>query len=422
VLAVLVLLGVGWALVRGSGSAQGGVAVSRMAGRVERIRGLRFVRLPVVHLVPEATIRSIVARELPTRELGPAASDFAGQVPGGAIPVVERLEALELLGAVPVGTTLGQVLFGGGEDPGGLFEPRTGVIYVRREYGSRPLGGEEGVLTHELTHALEYQHRLHPGGRVRGFDQLEAGRALIEGPAVLVQYLYASRYLGFHGTLRRFLAVFSEEARRLLHLPRVLLADAVFPYVDGALFVQRLQRSGGWAAVSRAERQPAPATQSVLTASQPAERDPTFDVAKILGGSWQAEPRQRFGDYDTGALLAPGSLTPSSSLLDLWRGGSLQLWNDLEADKVTRCRRPCAAHFVMLASWRWAKPSTAEAAAGDLRRALAPILTTTRMSPVRTRLGSTVAITSTDRVTTIVVAPTTTLTAALAAVTRRRAR
>jgi hypothetical protein len=416
VLAAIVLSGVGWALARGSGS---GLAVGRVAARVEQIRGLRFVRLPTVRLVSEAQIRAVVARVLPVSLLGPAASDFTRPEPASAVPVVERLEALELLGAVPTGTTLGQVLFAAGEDPGGLFEPRTGVIYVRRASGGK-LGGEESVLAHELTHALEYQRHLHGAQRFRGFDQLEASRALIEGPAVLVQYFYARRYLGYHGALSQFLAVFSREARRVVRAPGVLLADAVFPYVDGALFVERLLSSGGWSAVSRAEREPPSGTQSILLGNRSGENDPKFDVANILGSGWLAEPRQTFGDYDTASLLAPGSLMPSPSLVDLWRGGSLQVWNDLGAANVTRCRRPCAAHFVLLASWRWARSSVAKAAANDLRRLLAPAFTGSVAGRGRlmTRLGSSVVITATHLATTIAMAPRPALANALAVANR----
>jgi hypothetical protein len=58
---------------------------------------------PVVHLVSGAEILAIVARQLLAREVGSAASDFVGVVPASLVPVAERLEMLELLGAAPVG-------------------------------------------------------------------------------------------------------------------------------------------------------------------------------------------------------------------------------------------------------------------------------------------------------------------------------
>jgi hypothetical protein len=106
--------------------------------------------------------------------------------------VIERLEALELLGAAPEGTTISEMLFGANTDPGGLFDPRAHAVYIRRG----TVKGEIDVLSHELTHALELEHgarRATPAGD-SPFDSLEAQRALIEGSATLVQYLYAARY------------------------------------------------------------------------------------------------------------------------------------------------------------------------------------------------------------------------------------
>ncbi len=125
---VVVALGGGiWLLVRSSGSGRRELSVGQVAARVEQIRGLRFVRLPTFEVVSDATLRAIIARELPPREVGAAASDFVRRVPGGELALIERLEALELLGAAPVGTTIAQILYGA-VDPAGLFDRRSGEI------------------------------------------------------------------------------------------------------------------------------------------------------------------------------------------------------------------------------------------------------------------------------------------------------
>ncbi len=91
-----------------------------------------------------------------------------------------------------------------------------------------------------------------------------AGRSLVEGPAMLVQYLYARRYLAFRGALNQFLQRFRASADRQLHLSGILLADAVLPYVGGAPFVAHLVASGGWSAVSAAELRPPASTAELL--------------------------------------------------------------------------------------------------------------------------------------------------------------
>jgi hypothetical protein len=288
------------------------------------------------------------------------------------------------------------------------IDPRSGAIYIRRRLGSG-VTGEESVLAHELTHALEYQSHLQSAGSEEAinFDQLEADRALVEGPAVLVQYRYAEQYLGFRGTLGTFLALFGRAARRALRLPRVLLADALFPYVDGTRFVSRLYDAGGWRAVDEAERSRPMTTQIVLTGRRSLAKGLGQNDRQALGRTWQAEPSQSIGAYDTAVLLTPGSLDRAESLVRFWRGGSLRLWNDVAARRVTRCRRPCAAHFALLARWQWASASVAKSVARDLRSLLLPVglRSLGRGRVFKTRLGSYVVISARHSVTTAAFAP-----------------
>jgi len=113
-----------------------------------------------------------------------------------------------------------------------------------------------------------------------------------------------------------------------------------------------------------------------------------------------AEPSQTFGDYDTAALLTGGVPVASSPLLRLWHGGYLQLWQNLRSARVGSCRRPCAGHYALLASWRWADAATARAVAAQIRRSLS-----STPDGLRTRLGSARAVTAEGRVATIALAP-----------------
>ena len=406
--------------VSGCGSA-GGLPVDRVAKRVEQIRGLRLSHLPRVRVVGQAALLAVLNRLLPPRLVGPGASDFVGRVSVAEVPVIERLEALELLGTVPEGTTIGQMFFGASTDPGGLFDARSNTVYVRQ--GAR--SGELDVLAHELTHALEFQHGLHsprPAG-TSSFDGLEADRALIEGSATVVQYLYATRYLGFRGDLRAFVDQLRANALREVHLPRLLLAQALFPYTDGALFVDRVRRTGGWVGVTALERDPPPTTQTILGVKARRAVVPPIDTRGILAPAWRPLPLAPIGDLDTALLLSPGALDAPAPLTRSWRGGSLQLWQNLLAAHVQRCQRPCAGHYTLIARWAWTSPAAASLAAEDLRHSLAKILVAPPGGSghpiLRTRLGSDASITSTGNTTTVVLSPNAALTAALTARNQR---
>jgi hypothetical protein len=414
VLAVAALVAIAGVLA-GCASSRGDLPIRLVASRVAHIRGLPFSNLPPVKVVREADLLMFVARRLPSRLVGPAASDFVRKVPGAELPVIERLEALELLGATPVGTTIGEMLFGASRDPGGLFDSRSDTVYVRRG----PVRGEKDVLAHELTHALEFQHHTHGlTGATSQFDDVEAQRALVEGPAVLVQYLYARRYLGFTGDLRAFVDQIRRQAVREIHLPRFLLAESLFPYTDGTLFVDRVLRTAGWAGVTDSERKPPDSTEAILGA--PAQRvvTPRIAARRVLGRTWQAEPIQTIGALDTALLLSPNALEPPMSLIRSWRGGSLQLWQNLQSGRVPHCERPCAGHYALIARWTWNSPFAASRATTELHLRLLAILRDPSEPPdavLKTTLGSTGLITVSGKMTTIVLAPDAATTRALAA-------
>jgi hypothetical protein len=406
------LIGAGL-LVGGSGGARkASVAVVSM--RVQELRGLRFVRAATVRVVSARRMGSVIARYLPApRDVGPSASDFVRRVPVAELPIIERLEALELLGAVPVGTTLKTLIFGGETDPGGLFDPRSGVIYLRSP--SAAAGGQEDVLAHELTHALEHQNHLGPTSSTTrvDFDAREASRALVEGPATLLMFLYGKRYLGFRGGLEQFLASLSAGAGRELRLPPFLLAEALFPYLEGARYVNRALTAGGaWSAVTAAERRPPGSTQQILTGHDAGQTAPRFALQSTLGRAWRAEPPIDLGAYDTAVLLTPGMLRPLHWIFDAWRGGSMQLWQNLNASRLRTCRRPCGAHYILLVSWRWSTPSAAQLIAPQLTTYLTRqrALDANHGGPPQTRLGSMNAIASGRTTTTLILSPRQTIT------------
>ena len=152
----------------------------------------------------------------------------------------------------------------------GFYEPHDKTMYLAADSADR---AADATLAHELVHALQDQV-FHLGAQLaykpESNDRASAIEALAEGDATsaMMDVLLAETHRAATDVSDD---VFAAEVESSMstgpdtgHVPRVLAASLVAPYVDGVLFVHALRRKGDWSAVDKAWHSPPQTTEQLL--------------------------------------------------------------------------------------------------------------------------------------------------------------
>ena len=351
VVCVVLLLGLGAALVARGGDGGGGggeravreppaAPVATIARRVEALRGLRFRRLPEPVTVTAAQARREGLADL-DRTYPPARRRADEEV----LKLLGLLEPDDDLRAV-----LGAVL---SEQVAGYYDPRSGRLrVVGGAGGSAAL--DELTLAHELTHALEDQRfRLGLEDAGPSGDRALARLALVEGTATAVMFEYAARHLD-PGQAIGGLAASALGAGSTTPLPPFAQAQLVFPYLGGRALVERLYETAGgrWTVVDAAERfRPPVSTEQVLHPEKYLRAEPPRRVAlragAVLGPGWRRAAAGTWGEWATGQLLGGGAGAERAA--SGWGGDRYELWRS----GGRGCPAPCTRADALVMRWRW---------------------------------------------------------------------
>jgi hypothetical protein len=325
--------------------------VERIAKRVERIRGLRFVR-PVKPLFVDREEAVRIVNEATSREYsrGEQRSDE---------------ESLKLLGLMRPTESLSDALAAvGSEQILGFYDDRSKRLVVVREQGAgRAL--LEITLAHELVHALEDQRfGFRTGGGLTD-DRTISESALAEGTATEVMVVYARRFFDAGDAL----SVLAAASRSSEKLPAYVEASLLFPYEAGLEFVERLKGdSGSWRVIDRVLRMRRPSSaEQVLHLDKYAagERPEPIRVPNLgseLGPGWRRAGASSVGEFDLRALfeIVGGSLDDAAAAG--WGGGAFELWRKEDG---RRCTSPCIARDVGVMRIAW-DTETDRAIAGEV--------------------------------------------------------
>jgi hypothetical protein len=157
----------------------------------------------------------------------------------------------ETLGMIPQGFDLKGILLDlYSEQVVGYYDPASKALFVIT--GANPVELRP-VLVHELVHALQDQHANLDSliARERGNDRQTAAQSAIEGHATMVMVAYMAEEQAKAPVNIQALPDMVETMRPMMEsqnsqfpvfqkAPRVLKETLVFPYVNGASFVQKL--------------------------------------------------------------------------------------------------------------------------------------------------------------------------------------
>ena len=296
--------------------------LAALARRVERLRGLRYERLPRPKVLGKRELDRRVRRlSLQSYSAAEARADERLLVALGALDPDANLRAEieELLTS--------QVA--------GFYVPESGELVVGRFAGELgPL--EEVTLAHELEHALADQNfglpvddRAPPAEA----DAQLAALALVEGDATLTMQRYALAHLtvGEQLSLAGHPTVAGATAA-LEGVPHYLRQMFQFPYLGGLAFACTLYREGGWAAVDRAYDRPPSTSAQVLFPERYLGDERAAEVPDIAApDGWVVVRRGAFGAAPLLWLFqAPGgdpgmALARAKRKVAEWGGGEYAL-------------------------------------------------------------------------------------------------
>jgi hypothetical protein len=246
----------GTALFLGAGFSAGGGLRSadlidlgkRVEKRVTALRGLPAKRPVRWEVTSKPAVRAYVKKAM-SEQYGPGELRKEGL-------------AMQALGLLPETMDYPEFIIGLLEEQvGGYYDPKKEVFFLADWIAPAM---QEGIIAHELCHALQDQHfdldkfvERQPGDA----DGMLARAALVEGEATLVMMIDSLRKTGVEldpamldmdgpmGTLMMGLtaAQFPEFAKA----PRALREGLMFPYLKGLGFIAHGRKLGGWKRIDR---------------------------------------------------------------------------------------------------------------------------------------------------------------------------
>lgn len=325
----------------------------RVARRVERIRGLKFERVPRPRVITGEQFAAITARE-------------ADRQPGLSRRLAEDEATARLLGLMTPSEQLDTLAGGAPDLAAAAWDTRRERLYVIADASGEDVALLEFLLSHELEHALSDQRFGLPEPKGVGDDAVLARLALIEGSATAVMIEYAARHLNPFalGAATAGLDPGTEG------VPRFFVESLTWAYLRGAAFVDALREAGrGWAEVDAALERPPVSTEQVLH-PQAFLRDerpqPVIpEVVALRGRGWTVVGRGELGEFTTAQLFRLGAPRPIAAVAARgWGGDGYVLL--ARGPRAAGCERDCRRTRVLVVEWRW----DSEAEAREFTRAM----------------------------------------------------
>jgi len=201
------------------------------------------------------------------------------------------------------------------EQIAGYYDNETGEMFVVQGQGFQ--GPERLTYSHEFTHVLQDQNYNIQKGLNYNDDACEvdtercAGiQSLLEGDATLSQTFWYQNFATNQD--KQQISDFYNSLKSPVYdsAPAFLKDDFVFPYDQGATFVQDIYSQGGWSAVDAVYKNPPVSTEQILHPSlYPSDKPIPVtlpDLTTTLGSGWREVSRNQMGEWYTYLILARG--------------------------------------------------------------------------------------------------------------------
>ena len=233
------------------------------------------------------------------------------------------------------------------EQVAGYYDPKTRSLYVADWV---PVQEQLPVMAHELAHALQDQHfdldRLLEG--VKGNeDATQAHVAVVEGEGLGLMLDYVLKPLGQSfldiPDIVRMQKDQMEDARQTYDVfrkvPAFFQEALLFPYVQGARFLQHHVRRHGWPGVDRIYADLPRSTEQILHPEkyESPRDDPTHvdppPLPPGFGGRWERIYRNVLGEFMLRLVLDEFlEEYPARDAASGWDGDSVQLYQGADGE------------------------------------------------------------------------------------------
>ena len=230
----------------------------------------------------------------------------------------------------------------------GYYDPDTAEFVVVND-GALLDAPAQWTHAHEYVHALQDQH-YDLGALTDDTVNSEfqaAVRALAEGEAELVQYLYLTEGSFFSDEETTAIIADAAAAGRddLDNYPPVLISSLVFPYSSGSRFVEALYNDGGFAAIDAAWLDPPRSTEQILHPERYLAGDAPQIVAlnpltDTLGVGWEQIADDILGEFFLREYLDQQlAASAAERLAEGWGGDRYAVyWNETTGGLVMALR------------------------------------------------------------------------------------
>lgn len=178
------------------------------------------------------------------------------------------------------------------EQVAGYYDPKHQQFYLADWID---LDGQQPVMAHELTHALQDQHfdlRRFEKWPKGDSDAELAAHALVEGDASLAMAVYVARNPLRIISLMKSMGANSTSTELIDSAPRAIRESLLFPYEQGMQWAQQLYRREGWPLISKAYKDLPQSTEQILHAEKYFAREAPVkinlpDISSTLGAGWK---------------------------------------------------------------------------------------------------------------------------------------
>jgi hypothetical protein len=178
------------------------------------------------------------------------------------------------------------------EQVAGYYDPKQQEFFLADWID---LDGQQPVMAHELTHALQDQHF-----NLRRFEKWPQGdsdaelaaHALVEGDASLAMALYVASSPARILSLMKSMGASQSASEEIDRAPRAIRESLLFPYEQGIQWAKQLYKPGDWSLVSKAYKELPQSTEQILHPEKYFAREAPVkvtapEIASTLGKGWK---------------------------------------------------------------------------------------------------------------------------------------
>jgi hypothetical protein len=261
--------------------------------------------------------------------------------------------ALEKFGLLPRGFELVPFLLDVLEEQvAGLYDPKGQEFYIADWL---PAEEQRTVMAHELVHALQDQHfqlKAWMEAAKPNDDAQLARDAVAEGSATLAMFEFMAREMGLPNSnartmgdldvlLRSGVAAGLSSSPKFAQAPKFIQDALMFPYIDGAVFSQKVLKSmNGWEEFKGVFEKPPVSTQQILHPELylAGVEPPRVELAaadRALPKRWKKLDENLMGEFGLHALLKQLSgEAAAKEIAPAWAGDRYAIYEDAKSKEA----------------------------------------------------------------------------------------